>query len=221
MNDDDIPTIGETMLARPRVDFERGMSFTPPVTILLCIACTAAFGWQLSTGALANEDAIIKAGALNGPRVFAGEWWRMLSAVFLHGGPDHLIGNMVVLFILGMACEHAYGCIRFVPLYLLAGLGGSALSLVNGQTSVGASGAIFGLAGALVAFFAKYRHEYQLRDLRVGTVLLVWAIYQFAIGYTNPIIDNFAHAGGFATGLLVGAVFRRRSLAVQSNSTTG
>lgn len=210
MADDDIPTIGEAMLERPRVDFERGMSFLPPVSILLCLACAGVFAWQLSTGALASEDAIIKAGALNGPRVAAGEYWRMITAVFLHGSPDHLIGNLVVLFILGMACEHAYGSLRFVPLYLLAGLGGSALSLVHGHTSVGASGAIFGLAGALVAFFTKYRREYLLRDLRVGSVLLVWAIYQVALGFMNPMIDNFAHIGGFVAGLLIGVVLRKR-----------
>ncbi|MBL8865526.1 MAG: rhomboid family intramembrane serine protease [Gemmataceae bacterium] len=210
MANDDIPTIGEAMLERPRIDFERGMSFLPPVSILLCLACTGVFAWQLSTGALASEDAIIRAGALNGPRVAAGEYWRMITAVFLHGSPDHLIGNLVVLFILGMACEHAYGSLRYVPLYLLAGLGGSALSLVNGHTSVGASGAIFGLAGALVAFFTKYRREYLLRDLRVGSVLLVWAIYQVALGFMNPMIDNLAHIGGFVSGLLIGVVLRKR-----------
>lgn len=209
--DDDIPTIGESMLARPRVDFERGMSFAPPVTIALALVCAAAFLWQVSTGALANEDALIKAGALNAQKVFAGEWWRMLSAVFLHGSPDHLIGNLVVLFILGMACEHAYGSLRFVPLYLLAGLGGSALSLTHGQTSVGASGAIFGLAGAMVVFFQKYRNEFLVRDTRVGTVLLVWAIYQFVIGYFSPFIDNHAHVGGFVAGALVALVLRKRA----------
>jgi rhomboid protease GluP len=211
MNDSDIPEIDVTMVENGPIDFEESMNLVPALTILFGIVCIVVYGWQLSVGAFQNEQAMIDTGALNGPRVKAGEYWRLGSAIFLHGSPDHLLGNLVVLYILGMACEHAYGILKFVPLYIVGGLAGSALSVAfDGRTSVGASGAIFGLAGAITVFFGKYRHQFELRDQRVGTVLIVWAVYQFIIGSRNPMIDNFAHLGGFVGGAFLGAILPKQ-----------
>lgn len=207
---DDIPTIGGEMLHRRRAEFERGMSPVPPVAVLLGLVCAVAFGWEVAVGALDSEERLIAAGALNGPRVKAGEWWRLVTCVFLHGGPDHLLGNLLVLYVLGMAVEHAFGHGRTLLLFLLAGVIGSGFSLIDGRTSVGASGAVFGLAGALVVFFARHGQHYHVRDRRVGTVLAIWAVYQFALGYFNPIIDNWAHVGGFIGGAAVAAVIGSR-----------
>ena len=70
------------------------------------------FVWEVSSGALDNEASLLAAGALAHERVFAGELWRLFTAPFLHAGWDHLIGNCIVLYILGMACEHALGAAR-------------------------------------------------------------------------------------------------------------
>jgi rhomboid protease GluP len=147
---------------------------------------------------------------MNGAKVHAGELWRMGSAMFLHGSPDHLLGNLIILYILGMACEHAFGWSQFLVLYVFAGLTGSAFSMIDGRTSVGASGAVFGAAGGLIAFFARHHSAFRLRDARVASVLVVWAIYQFGLGLLNPFIDNWAHLGGLLGGLLVGLLMNRR-----------
>jgi rhomboid protease GluP len=109
-----------------------------------------------------------------------------------------------------MACEHAFGKAQFLVLYVLAGIAGSTLSMIDGRTSVGASGAVFGAAGGLIAFFARHHSAFRVRDARVATVLVVWAIYQFGLGLLNPFIDNWAHLGGLIGGFLVGLVMDRR-----------
>lgn len=208
--DEDAPVIDAGMLHRERAEFEDGMAFFPPVTIVLCFLCTVAFAAELAIGALDSEQAVIDAGAMNAGLVRAGEVWRMGSVMFLHGGPGHLVGNLIVLYIVGMACEHAFGSTQFLVLYVFSGLVASAFSMIGGQTSVGASGAVFGAVGGLVAFFGRHHREFRLRDARVAGVLAVWALYQFALGALNPIIDNWAHFGGFVGGLLIGAVMDRR-----------
>jgi rhomboid protease GluP len=146
-------------------------------------------------------------GALDADAIYAGQYWRLVSAIFLHGGVDHLLSNTVALFILGMVCEHAYGRAQFIVLYLVAGVAGSILSLLSGAgPSVGASGAIFGLAGAAIVLFRRHRDRLLMRDRRIGVVLLVWVIYSIAAGIATPYIDNGAHIGG-AVG---GALFARR-----------
>jgi rhomboid protease GluP len=82
--------------------------------------------------------------------------------------------------------------------------------MIDGRTSVGASGAVFGAAGGLIAFFARHHSVFRVRDARVATVLVVWAIYQFGLGLLNPFIDNWAHLGGLVGGLLVGLLMDRR-----------
>src|SRR5207249_1371850 len=103
-----------------RVDFERGMRTAPPLILLLIAANVALFGWELAAGALASRESIVEAGALVRDRVLAGEWWRLESATFLHAGWDHLIGNCLVLYVVGMACEHAFGFARTAVVYFTA-----------------------------------------------------------------------------------------------------
>jgi rhomboid protease GluP len=206
--DDDVPVIDAGMIHREPVDFERGIRLVPVVTIALGLACLFAFVAQVSGGALLNLERLIDAGALEAGRVRDGEVWRLLSAVFLHGGVGHLIGNLIMLYILGMACEHAFGRARFLTLFVFAGLTGSLCSLAGGVPSVGASGAIFGLAGALMVFFVRHRNDFHLRDKRIGGVLAAWGAYQVFLGFMTPGIDNLAHLGGLAGGALLGLVLR-------------
>jgi rhomboid protease GluP len=164
------------------------------------------FAAEVASGALLDRDTIIAAGALSRDEVLAGEWWRLFSAMFLHGGPDHLLGNLLVLYIVGMACEHALGAARTAVVYLASGLCGSALSVAMGPgPSVGASGAIFGVTAAVIVILARHRETFHVRDKRIGAVLAIWAGYQLVIGFALPFVDNFAHLGGLAGGATAAA----------------
>jgi len=194
-----------------RVDFERGMRRLPPLIVFLILANVAVFVWEVSAGAFApilestgpDHTNPIMAGALIRERVLAGEWWRMITATFLHGGPDHLIGNMIALFIVGMACEHAFGASRTAAIYFGSGLAGTAFSLATGPgPSVGASGAIFGVLMAVVVMLYRNQKYFFVRDKRIGFVLAAWAGWQLFVGFMSPFIDNFAHLGGMTGGAL-------------------
>jgi len=204
VDEEEIPVIEASML-QPTVDFEAGMGWFPPVTSVLIAACIVVFGFEIATGALQNLNRLIEMGALEAAQVAKGEVWRLLSCEFLHGGADHLIGNMLMLYILGLACEHGFGRSQFLFLYVAAAVGASAVSLIDAKTSVGASGAIFGLAGALIALFRRQKHVLRVRDHRIGFVVGIWAIYTIAMGFINPHIDNMAHMGGFIIGMLLGS----------------
>jgi rhomboid protease GluP len=192
------------MLLSRRVDFERRMSRVPPVTLATLALLAVIFVAEVRMGALESRESIIAMGALARERVAAGEYWRLLTAPWLHGGTEHLIGNGIALYILGMVCEAAFGPVQFIVLYVLSGLAGSIVSaLVSAGPSVGASGAIFGLQGAAIVLLRRERERLLVRDRRVGFVLLIWAIYTIAGGLTDPFIDNGAHIGGALGGALI------------------
>jgi rhomboid protease GluP len=192
------------MLLGRRVDFERRMHRRPPVTLTIIGVATVLFVVATARGALDSAQALVAFGALSRPEVFAGQYWRLESATWLHGGLNHLVSNAIALFILGMICEHAFGRAQYFILYVLSGVGGSILSLLLSEgPSVGASGAIFGLQGAAIVLFRQHRDRILMRDRRIGVVLLGWALYSFVTGWTSPFIDNGAHIGGALTGALI------------------
>lgn len=192
------------MLLSRRVDLERRMGRVPPVTLATLVLLALIFVGELRLGALDSKESIIAMGALARDRVVAGEYWRLLTAPWLHGGAEHLIGNGIALYILGMVCEAAFGPVQFVVLYVLSGLAGSLVSIaLTPGPSVGASGAIFGLQGAAIVLLRRERERLLVRDRRVGFVLLIWAIYTIAGGLTSPFIDNGAHIGGALGGALI------------------
>jgi rhomboid protease GluP len=192
------------MLLSRRVDLERRMGRVPPVTLVILALLAAIFVAELRMGALDSRASIVAFGALVRERVVAGEYWRMLTAPWLHGGTEHLVGNGIALYILGLVCEAAFGRAQFVVLYVLSGLAGSIVSmLLSAGPSVGASGAIFGLQGAAIVLLRRERDRLLVRDRRVGFVLLIWAVYSIAGGLTEIFIDNGAHIGGALGGALV------------------
>jgi rhomboid protease GluP len=193
------------MLLSRRVDFERRMRRLPPVTLGLIAFLIVVFLGEIARDAFESEQAMVAAGALDATLVRAGEYWRILSATFLHGSVDHLLGNSVALLVLGMIGEHAYGRRQFVLLYVASAVAGSLVSLVTSTApSVGASGAIFGLQGAAIMLFRRHRDRLLVRDRRIGLVLLAWALYTIGSGLLTPWIDNGAHIGGVIGGALVG-----------------
>jgi len=137
----------------------------------------------------------------------SGEWWRMLTAMFLHGGLLHIAVNMWALRNLGYTCELFYGRRNFVIIYMLSGLAGSAGTMVWDpvRVSVGASGAIFGVAGALAAlvYFKKLPVDRAVLKRDIGSIGAVIVI-NLLIGARIGIIDNSAHVGGLIAGTVLG-----------------
>lgn len=155
-----------------------------------------------------------------------GAWWRLLSATFLHSGALHLGMNMLGLYAIGVTVERFYGHRLFVLLYLASGLMGSALSLhfaAQRAVSVGASGAVFGLAGALLAVVLQHRRTLpQLFGKRTRNGMAFFIIYALIQGAGQAGIDNAAHIGGLLAGASLawwlperlGAATARRPLAL-------
>ena len=131
-----------------------------------------------------------------------GEWWRLLTGAFLHWSFLHIAFNMYVLFALGPNLERVLGHVRYLLLYLIAALGGGVASYALSDmrtVSVGASGAIFGLMGALIV--AGRRLNYDIKQ-----VIILLGI-NVVIGFLAPGVDWRAHLGGLITGAAVAAVF--------------
>lgn len=155
-----------------------------------------------------NADQLLRWGANFGPLTIGGQWWRLLTVMFVHVGIVHLALNMWALWNLGMLAEYLYGPKTFLALYLLTGLAASLASLAHNPLvpTAGASGAIFGVAGALIATLYLGKLPTPRSALRTTLVsLLVFAGYSLAYGFVKGGIDNGAHIGGLVSGLLLGA----------------
>ena len=146
---------------------------------------------------------LLRLGAKYGPLIVSGEWQRLLLCMFLHGSIWHLFFNMYALYNLGRLAEGVYGAKKFFIIYIITGMGGSLLSLVMNyaNVSVGASGAIFGLAGALFASGLKYRNT-SLNRMAIN--LLPFILINLLFGFVTPVVDNGAHIGGLISGMLLG-----------------
>jgi rhomboid protease GluP len=148
-------------------------------------------------------------GANAGALTISGEWWRLLTNIFMHGSLLHIAFNMWCLWNLGQLCESLYGRWTYAAIYLICGVGASLASAAwhPYTPSVGASGAIFGLAGALIAAF-KLGEFSVPRAALSGTLrsLGAFVVYNLIFGFALPGIDNTAHIGGLVTGLILGAL---------------
>ena len=148
-----------------------------------------------------------------GDAVRAGQYYRLFTAAFIHGGLLHLVVNMYSLYIVGSQVESYMGKFKFCLIYLFSALAGSLLSItVSSYASVGASGAIFGLLGSLLYFGYHYR-VYLGNVLRSQIIPLI--IVNLLLGFMVPGIDNFAHIGG-----LIGGVLMTLALGVKYKSST-
>jgi membrane associated rhomboid family serine protease len=151
--------------------------------------------------------ALCQLGALNSAAIAeSGQWWRLLTVMVLHGGLLHWAFNSWALWAFGPTLESMLGWARFLALYVGAGLVGAGASFAFNQTTlgVGASGAIFGLLGALIAYF--FRRRRQGGSMPLQSLLLVLLLNLF-IASRNPSIDNLAHIGGFLAGLVAMALY--------------
>jgi rhomboid protease GluP len=183
------------------------------INVAVFVAMTLAVGVTVF-GDPAWHELALRLGANYGPLTVSGQWWRLLASVFIHGGLLHIAFNMWCLWNLGRLAESVYGHWTFAAVYLITGLAASLMSVAwHSQfpvSSVGASGAIFGIAGALIASF--YLGEFSLpRAAMTGMLrsVVTFVGYNLFFGAVIAGTDNAAHIGGVLMGLLLGALIAR------------
>lgn len=212
----------EREVSRPN-SRERGWNIlaTPGTYILLAINI-AVFGWMVLHGVSAKDPTIpqlLQYGATNGAYIILGhQWWRLVTATFVHVGLLHIATNMWCLWNLGLLGEPLLGPVGLVAVYLITGIAGNLLSLFFNvvpppdfvSVGAGASGAVFGIAGILIVLLSNKRlpiPRFELNRLRRSVIQ--FAVLNLIIGvaanFTSIVrIDNHAHIGGFLSGLALG-----------------
>ena len=181
----------------------------------LLIALNVLFFLYLEiTGSSEDAYFMYTKGAMYAPAVLEdGEYYRLLTAVFMHFGINHIVNNMLVLFVLGDNLERALGKIKYLLFYLLCGVGANAVSMLfdMGQqthaVSVGASGAIFGVIGGLL--YAVLVNRGRLEDLS-SSQLIIMIIFSLYFGFTSTGVDNVAHVAGLVIGIVLAMLLYRK-----------
>lgn len=175
------------------------------VTFGILIILLIVFLAEVFLGGSENINVLMKLGAMNNYAVVAGsQWWRLFTAQFLHIGIMHLVSNAIIIYYMGQYIEPIMGHVRFLITYLLAGIGGNLLSLAFGadrSLSAGASTALFGLFGAMVAIGLRNLNNPMISFL--GRQALVLALINLALDIFIPGIDIWGHIGGLITGFLL------------------
>ena len=196
-----------------------------PCTAIIAAANIIVFLVLTMGGMTENAEYMLEHGAMYVPYITEnGEWYRMFTSMFLHFGFQHLMNNMVILVLLGWNLEVEIGKIKYVIIYFASGFCGNILSMAGDlQTgdyvvSAGASGAIFGVIGALLYVAVRNRG-------RVGNVsgrgILFMVIITLYYGFTSGGVDNLAHIGGLVSGFLLGVLLywkrKRKNRAFSGN----
>lgn len=187
-------------------------SRSTPVTYVLLGTNIAVFILMFLVSPGMNDPSVLVAfGAKRNDLIWAGDWFRFVTPIFIHAGVLHLASNSYALWIVGPQVEKLFGSARFLFIYLLAGIGGVAGSFIGHEMSnkplvpsVGASGAIFGLFGVLAVFGYRYRSELPPAFRQAfGRGVLPVIVINLIIGFTIPFIDNAAHVGGLIAGAIL------------------
>lgn len=174
----------------------------PVITYILIALCILMFGAMYLLGNGSEDSMTLLAfGANLDVLVKNGQIYRLFTCVFLHIGIFHLVCNMYSLYVIGKEVESLYGKLKFLIIYILSGISGSILSLAFNSNTIlaGASGAIFGLLGALL-YFGYYYRTYLGATIRSSVLPVI--ILNLLIGFLNPGIDNSAYIGGLVAGIL-------------------
>lgn len=181
-----------------------------PCTIILAAINVIVFFILTSQGMTEDGMFLLEHGAVFVPVVMEdGEYYRLFTSMFLHFGFEHLMNNMVTLVLLGWNLEIEIGKIKFLIIYILSGLGGNILSAwyevwtVDYSISAGASGAIFGVIGALL--YVAMRNRGRIGDIS-GRGIVFMIILSLYYGFTSSGVDNLAHIGGLITGFVLGVL---------------
>ncbi|MBC7902715.1 MAG: rhomboid family intramembrane serine protease [Gemmatimonadaceae bacterium] len=160
--------------------------------------------------------ALMKYGAIHSESVYNGQWWRLVTGIFLHAGYLHLIGNMVGLYIAGIYLEPIIGPIKFALIYFLAGVLSSFICMpwLSGAVGVGASGAILGMFGAFLSLYTV-RKSFSVIKPEYFINIGIYVSFIVISGFLNPQINNAAHIAGFVIGALLGltwaAIYRKKN----------
>ncbi len=184
----------------------------PITTAIIAICAIVYVAMSVSSGTFVRPTAgdIFRWGGTGPEIIQQNQWWRLVTAVFVHIGIIHIASNMYVFWGLGVIAERLLGRWNFLAVYLLTGIAGNVLSLLLKPNIVGAgaSGAIFGLAGVLISVLQFGRltvPNERLKPLKQQVVRL--ALINLVIGAVVPAINNVAHLGGLIYGLLLGLLF--------------
>ncbi len=194
---------------------EKKFSAVPAMTFSLAAINVIAFFVLELMGDTLDTEFMMQIGAVY-PDLLAkkGEYWRLFTATFMHFGFEHLLNNMLILLCAGAILERALGHVKYLILYLCAGIGGSTLSFLqmlrsgDYAVSAGASGAIFGIVGALLWIVIRHRGRYETLTGKGLVFMIVITLYY---GISTGGIDNWGHIGGLAMGFLLGALLYRKT----------
>lgn len=189
-------------------------SYIPVITISLAVINVLAFFLLEILGDTEDVEFMMQIGAVYPSYLIEdGEYWRLLTATFMHFGFEHLLNNMLILLCAGSILEKALGHIKFVILYLCAGVGGSTLSFLQMvkskeyAVSAGASGAIFGIIGALLWIVIRHKGRYETLTGRGLLFMIALSLYY---GIRTGGIDNWGHIGGLVMGFVLGVLSYRK-----------
>jgi rhomboid protease GluP len=187
----------------PRVQarfiFRAGNSF---VAISIIIVTITIFILQLASDSLLGNDILFIYGGKINEFIQAGQYWRLITPVFLHGSITHLLFNMYALYVIGKGLELYYGHLEFTLLYFIAGIGGTLFSyFLTPNPALGASGAIFGLiaADAILLYKNKEILGPGAKSMLQRSIMII--VVNLVIGL-SPGIDNWGHVGGMITGVV-------------------
>jgi rhomboid protease GluP len=175
------------------------------VALLVAVSAVSAF----AIGELSDVGVLLRAGALVRGVVAAGQWWRLVTCLFVHAGIVHLVLNTLGMFLLGRLAEDLFGGVRMIAIFGVAGVAGALASYLAAPIgiSAGASGAVFGLLGAVLVEITWHRRRYRSAWRRgMWGGLAVVAAGQLGYGFWYPVIDQWAHGVGLLAGGLFGFV---------------
>ncbi|MGI4827854.1 MAG: rhomboid family intramembrane serine protease [Janthinobacterium lividum] len=202
------PLIDTQAIVKPTV-----LSSEKPIVTPILIALNVLVFIAMLVGGLSPFDPtaeqVLRWGANFGPLTESGQWWRLFTACFLHFGIVHIGFNMYVLYQIGFFTERLFRGPRYLALYLVAGLGGNLIGLVlhPNVVAAGASGAIFGVYGGLLAYLLRYRGVANPQAAKAVTrSVFIFLGYNLLYGLADRHTDLTAHIGGLATGFLAGLV---------------
>ena len=187
-----------------------------PVVITLIALNVAMFLLEIVAGGSTNPFVLHRLGQLETSDFFVtGQYWRLLTSLFLHYGPIHLLFNIYALYVLGPALERSIGELRFIACYLLSGIGSGlgvvllhAVGLTPAEEVVGASGCIMGIVGAWAGFLLRYRHTLLARRRLQNIVFIV--VIQTVFDLSTPQVSMAAHMCGLISGLVLGLILAPR-----------
>lgn len=181
-----------------------------PATIILVVLNALVFLAVEFTGFSQDTVHMLDWGAAYTPCIVEeGETYRIFTSMFLHFGIEHLINNMLVLFVLGSRVERVIGSLRFAVIYFLGGIAGNVVSLLydlkqgEAAVSAGASGAVFAVMGGMI--LVVLCNKGRLEDLSMRQILIL-AVFSLYFGFTSSGVDNAAHLGGFLAGFILAVI---------------